>query len=304
METRDIELTAIRVSDSNTRKDLDAGNEDGGIADLANSIQEQGLLSPVIVRRTPGGQYDLIAGQRRFLACRRIGWSTIPAMIRDDLDDADATVVSLVENVHRADMNPIDKAKAYQAIRAKYGDDRRVAKEAGVTVPTVRRYLSLLNLAPSIQRASTTSEGPAGVGTLSKLADTFAPEDQEKVLEALRGFRQSVQHEILKRSGGDLDMIPGLRAQAMEGVFDLQLCKENLCAVLPPEWKESLKEFLTADAPRSDIELRLPASPRPESQVLGLPSASVQITPERLSGSAGSAAGTDGPVDSRSKSGN
>ena len=244
METRDINLSAIRVSDVNTRKDLDAGTEDAGIIDLANSIQEQGLLSPIIVRTAPDRQYELIAGQRRFLACRLLGRATISAVVRDDLDDTDATVVSLVENVHRADMNAIDKAKAYQGIYAKYGSEKRVARETGVTLPTVRRYLALLNLAPSIQDEMTTSEGPAGVGTLSKLADTFPPEQQEEVLRQIDGFRQPIQQEILKRSGGDESRVPDLVDQAVEGAFDTHMCREGLCFLMPEEMKAEVKTRL------------------------------------------------------------
>ena len=120
METTQLALESIRVSDFNARKDLDAGSEDAGIADLASSIRELGVLSPVIVREAADGFYDLLAGQRRLLACRELGLSTIPATVRDDLTDADSTVVSLVENVQRADMNPIDKARAYDAIRARF----------------------------------------------------------------------------------------------------------------------------------------------------------------------------------------
>lgn len=240
----DIPLGAIRVSSLNTRKDLDAGTEDASIDNLADSIREKGLLSPVIVRETSAGHYELIAGQRRFLACRRLGMATMPATVRDDLGDTDATIVSLVENVHRADMNPMDKARAYQAIRSRYRDDGRVAKETGMTLPTVRRYLSLLSLAEPIQQAITTSEGAAGVGTLSKLADTFAPEDQERVLAELRGLRQPVQLEILKRSGGDLDKLLELKEHAMEGLFDVRLCSEGLCFDMPSEWKRRIRERL------------------------------------------------------------
>ena len=261
METRNIEMSAIRVSDSNVRKNLAAGTEDADITDLANSIKEKGLLSPVIVRTAPDGRYDLVAGQRRFLACRRMSMSTIPATIRDDLDDADATVVSLVENVHRADMNPIDKARAYQAILAKYGNVTRVAKETGVTAPTVRKYLTLLNLTPSIREAMTTADGPAGVGTLSTLADTFAPEDQEEVLENIGGFKQDVQKEILKGSGGDLGMIPDLVEQAMEGAFDTRVCREGLCFRMPEEWKARVRQGL-ADG----LNLDEPPAPRRTSR--------------------------------------
>ena len=215
-------------------------------------------LSPVIVRKAADGLYDLIAGQRRLLACRELGLPSIPATIRDDLSDTDLTVVSLVENVQRADMNPIDKAQAYDAILAKSGTVRDVARATGVTVPTVRRYLALLELAPSIRNAVTTSEGAAGVGTLSKLAETFASEDQEEALSQLRGLRQNVQLEILRASDGDLDALPDLKARVVERDLDFRMCRDGLCFAMPMEWKAHLKELLSGSAAAQPLELQLP----------------------------------------------
>lgn len=244
MEVREISLNQLRISEFNSRKDLDAGTEDASLDDLANSIREKGLLSPIIVRSSADGFFDVIAGQRRVLSCRNIGMETISAIIRDDLDDTNATIISLVENVHRADLNPIDKAAAYQTIYAKYGDHKRVAKETGVTVPTVKRYLSLLGLTPSLQARLTTAEGPAGVGALSKLAEMFSPELQERAFDEIDGFKQSVQFEILKGSDGDLDELSALREQALEGAFDVKMCREGLCFVMPEELKVRLKTLL------------------------------------------------------------
>ena len=236
----------IRVSSLNTRKDLDAGTEDVGIDNLADSIRVNGLVNPVTVRmvREADGEYDLIAGQRRFLAFHRLGKTTIAAIVRDDLADTDATVLSFIENVQRADMHPMDKARAYEAIRAEYGEVRTVAKETGVSMSTVQRYLKLLNLASSIQEAMTTSDGVAGVGTLSKLAETFAQEDQERVLEALSGFKQDIRLGILKRSGGNLESVEDFRALAMEGAFDVRMCNAGLCFDMPEEWKQRIREGL------------------------------------------------------------
>ncbi len=158
MEVKDLKLSAIKVSEFNTRKDLDAGSEDAGLEDLANSIKEKGLLNPIIVRMNNDGSYGLIAGQRRFLACQRLGWETIPSIVRDIASDTDATIISLIENVQRADMNPIDKARAYKKIFESYKDYNIVAKETGVSVSTLKKYTSLLNLAPSIQDKLTTAE--------------------------------------------------------------------------------------------------------------------------------------------------
>ncbi len=246
MEVKEIELADISVSEFNTRKDLGAGTEDAGLDDLANSIRERGLLNPVMVRRK-GDKYELVVGQRRFLAYRKIGWDTIPAIIRDELDDTDATIISLIENVHRADMNPIDKARAYQQIYDKYQDYRRVARETGVSVVTTKRYLSLLHLTPSIREQASTAEGPAGVGTLSKLAETFTGKNQERALEEVSGFKQSIQLELIKRSGGKLDKLSGLREQALEGAFDVRTCREGLCFIMPEALKDQIKQMIEED---------------------------------------------------------
>jgi len=230
----EIRLSDIQLGELNTRKDLNAGIEDAGLEDLANSIKEKGLLNPLIVRRNDDGTYSLIAGQRRFLACQRLGWKTIPAIIRDVTDDTDATIISLIENVHRADMNPIDKARAYKRIYEKYKDYNKVAKETGVSISTIRKYLALINLAPSIQEELTTANGPAGIGTLSKIAEIFAPEEQEEVVNRIGGFKQHIQLEMIKRSGGDLRKLEGLRTQALEGAFDTRVCRGlDECPFIP-----------------------------------------------------------------------
>ena len=244
LEIKEIPLSAIRVSKLNTRKDLDAGSEDVGIDNLADSIRKNDLINPVTVMRGDDGKFELIAGQRRFLAFRRLGRSTIPAMVRGDLREADVTVLSLIENVQRADMHPMDKARAYQAIHDEYGSIQKVAQETGVSSPTVHRYLKLLKLAPSLQENITTFDGAAGVGTLSMLATTFAPDEQEQVLEAMDGFKQNIQLEILKRSGGDLDRVMDLREEALDGAFDVRICDAGLCFKIPEKWKQSIERAL------------------------------------------------------------
>ena len=211
MEVTELPLSAIRVSEFNTRKDLDAGTEDADIRDLADSIRENGLLNPITVSANEDRSFDIIAGQRRFLACQRLGMETIPAIVRADTDDGDATVLSLVENVHRAEMAPIDKARAYQSILDHYGSERAVAQRAGVTVPTVQRYLRLLELTPSLQDSLSTTQGPAGLTTMSRLAQTFRPEQQGEALQQIEGFNQDVQTKILNLSKGDLAALPALR---------------------------------------------------------------------------------------------
>jgi len=234
---------------------LGAGTEEASLDDLANSIREKGLLSPIMVRKIKNGKYDLVVGQRRFLACKKIGLQTIHSIIRDELNDTDATIISLIENVQRADMNPLDKAKAYKIIYEKYKDYKKVAKETGVSVSTIKKYLTLLNLASTLQEKLTTAEGPAGVGALSKLAETFSPNEQEVAYEKISGFKQSIQLEILKRSEGDLTQLSGLQDEAMEGAFDTRMCTEGLCFKMPEDFKERIKKILEEEEVRSLKEI-------------------------------------------------
>ena len=245
MVIKEIPISEVSISELNVRKDLKAGTEDSTLDDLAKSIHEIGLLNPITVLDRKG-KYELIVGQRRFLACQLLGWKTIPAIVRTNLEDVDARILSLIENVHRADLNPIDKARAYQQIYEGFGTYTRVSKETGVSIPTVKRYLLLLKLEPSIQDQLTTSDGPAGIGTLSKLAETFPNfDDQEFVLEHIGGFKQQVQLEILKRSEGDISKIDRLVDQALGGCFNIVICPGfEKCPLIPEECREEVIQLV------------------------------------------------------------
>ncbi len=246
MEVQEIDISSIRVSKLNVRKDLEAGSEDADIDDLAKSIAEQGLLSPITVVRQPDGKYDLIIGQRRYLACKKLGWTKIPAIIRDTMEETDAVVLSLIENVHRADVSPIDKARAYEKIYQRFHSLEKVAQETGVSVTTVRKYMNLLNLAPEIQKLVGTRNGAAGIDTLSRLASTFhTREDQERVLDLISGFRADIQSEIIKRSHGDVKAVEELREKALQGAFDTYLCRGlEGCNFIPEELIPVVKQLI------------------------------------------------------------
>ena len=85
------------------------------LADLAQSIREHGIVQPVLVRRTPGGRYEIIAGERRWRAAQRAGLSEIPVLVRD-VDDRTALELAIIENVQRADLNPVEEAQGYQQL--------------------------------------------------------------------------------------------------------------------------------------------------------------------------------------------
>lgn len=250
MDVREVPLGEITVSALNARKDLACGNEDSSIDDLASSIREKGLLSPITVRSAAAGGYELIAGQRRLLACRKLGMERVPAIIRSELDDGDATAISIIENVHRAEMNPLDKARAFAALRDRYGGDlQRVSRETAVGSPTIKKYLALLALPTAIQDRISTSEGPARIDAMAALSRTFSsPDDMLDAYNKTIGFTQEIQKQIIKGSEGDINRIDELVTQAQEGAFDTKMCRglagKLMCEYIPPELADSVIELV------------------------------------------------------------
>ncbi|MDE2805290.1 MAG: ParB/RepB/Spo0J family partition protein [Gemmatimonadota bacterium] len=123
------------------------------LSELAASIRINGLLQPVLVRRSPSGRtYQLVAGERRLRAVKLLGWTEIPAQIRE-VDDRTLLVLALVENIQREDLGPLEEAKAYGVLRDKFGyGQREVAEAVGKSRSTVANVLRLLNLPPSVRR--------------------------------------------------------------------------------------------------------------------------------------------------------
>jgi ParB family transcriptional regulator, chromosome partitioning protein len=118
---------------------------------LADSIREVGVLQPVLVRPVGDG-FELVAGERRWRAARRVGLQTIPALVRET-DDSAALEHALIENLHRDELNPLEEAAAYQQLIEDFGlthDD--VASRVGKSRTSVTNALRLLQLPPTIQR--------------------------------------------------------------------------------------------------------------------------------------------------------
>jgi ParB family transcriptional regulator, chromosome partitioning protein len=145
----EIETIEIRPNPQQPREHFD----EEALAALADSIREVGILQPVLVRAAEEGGYELIAGERRWRAARRIGLPTIPAMIRV-ADDATMLQHAIVENVQREELNPLEEAAAYQQLIEDFSlthDD--VATRVGKSRATISNTLRLLQLPPSIQRS-------------------------------------------------------------------------------------------------------------------------------------------------------
>jgi ParB family transcriptional regulator, chromosome partitioning protein len=144
----DIPIAEIRPNPQQPREHFD----EEALAALADSIREVGMLQPVLVRAAEGGGYELIAGERRWRAARRIGLQTVPAMVRV-ADDAAMLQHAIVENIQREELNPLEEAAAYQQLIEDFSlTHEDVATRVAKSRVTITNTLRLLQLPPSIQR--------------------------------------------------------------------------------------------------------------------------------------------------------
>jgi ParB family chromosome partitioning protein len=246
VEVEPIPLDRIDVSEFNTRKDLADGQFDSTIEDLARSIEQQGLLQPITVYRKADGRYALVAGQRRLLAHKFLGRETIDGLIRDEMTEGDATAVSLVENVHRADMNPRDKARAFGKLLDQLGNIQSVCFATGVGEGTVRRYVQLLDLAEELQDGLAAGE-VKNTEALARLAKKFpSPETQVTVWSRISGFRQDVQLDVLKGLDPDLSNLEDLRDMAVEGALGMKMIRNCPfdCPTIPEPLKKTVADLI------------------------------------------------------------
>jgi len=157
--SREVAIGDVRPNRYQPRKTFD----DQAIADLALSIQEHGIVQPLLVTRIPSGGYELIAGERRLRAAMRAGLATVPVIIRESTPQ-EMLEIAIIENVQRSDLNPIEEALAYQSLKDEFQlSDDQIAKRMGrasrVQITNTRRLLRLCDEAQSALRGGQISAG-------------------------------------------------------------------------------------------------------------------------------------------------
>ena len=126
--------------------------EEEAMAELVHSVREIGLLQPVVVRELTPGSYELIMGERRWRAAQQAGLEKIPAIVRQT-DDSDMLRDALLENLHRAQLNPLEEAAAYAQLLEDFGCTHdQLAQRIGRSRPQISNTLRLLKLSPAVQR--------------------------------------------------------------------------------------------------------------------------------------------------------
>ena len=155
---RQISLSQIQAGKYQPRQDFSAA----ALEELTNSIRAQGIIQPIVVRSQENGNYEIIAGERRFRAAKLAGLTTIPALIRELPNEA-VIAIALIENIQREDLNPIEEAIGMQRLISEFSlTHEQVANAVGKSRAAVTNLLRLLSLSEQIK--SMLAEGKLEMG--------------------------------------------------------------------------------------------------------------------------------------------
>ncbi|MGM0517204.1 MAG: ParB/RepB/Spo0J family partition protein [Pseudomonadota bacterium] len=177
--------------------------DDAALTELADSIRAQGVIQPVVVRRR-SGEYELIAGERRWRAAQKAGLTRIPAVIRE-IDDNQAAAMALIENLQREDLDAIEQAKAMQRLVQEFSlTHQQVADVLGISRPAVTNALRLLDLAAPVRkmlRERTIEAGHArSLAALPKKEQVPLAERVVKRTLTVRQVESMVSHHLQRRA--------------------------------------------------------------------------------------------------------
>jgi len=192
-ELREVPIDLIQRGRFQPRRDMDPA----ALQELADSIRQQGVMQPVVVRPIAEGRYELIAGERRWRATQMAGLDTIPAIIRDVPDEA-AIAMALIENIQRENLNPIEEAFALQRLQDEFGlTQAQVAEAVGKSRTTITNLLRLIGLSEDVRIMLEHGDLEMGHG---RAMLTLAPELQMQVAKQVVAKSLSVrQTEALVR---------------------------------------------------------------------------------------------------------
>lgn len=208
--------------------------DDAGLEELAASIRAQGVIQPLIVTPTGSGAYTIVAGERRWRAARRAGLKVVPVVVRQVRDDRQQLELALVENLQRADLNPIEEAEAFRSLQEGFGlSHEEIAERVGRARPAVTNTLRLLKLPSAVQdllRAGRLTAGQArpllaldDPDEILRMAERAATEGlSARALEALAGAAAPADAPKRKRRAAGRPVEPHAAAAAERLTQSLQ----------------------------------------------------------------------------------
>ena len=165
------------------------------LRDLSDSIREKGVIQPILLRKTEAGEYEIIAGERRWRAAQQAGLKEIPALVRVS-DDRDMHELALIENIQRENLNAVEEAEAYEFLIKKFNlTQQDLAQKMGKDRATIANLLRILQLQPSVRQM--VSRGELSLGQAKVLLSIADPRRQGEL--ALKTYKEALSVRALEK---------------------------------------------------------------------------------------------------------
>ena len=228
--------------------------DEGALYELAESIKVQGIMQPILVRRLSSGEhegkYEIIAGERRFRAARLAGLDSVPVLVRD-VPDESAAAMSLIENIQREDLNPLEEAQGLQRLVKEFGLTHELAAKAvGRSRSAASNLLRLLNLADPVQVMLMAGDLDMGHARALLALDRAT---QITAGNQIAAKKMSVREaeSLVKKLGAEFSLKPQRRVKEKSG--DTRRIEEELADLLMAEVEVRVKKQVKRHGRREEV---------------------------------------------------
>lgn len=248
-----LKLTDIEPNKSQPRKNFDIE----ALKTLADSIRQNGVIQPLLVRSMPDGTYQIVAGERRWRAAKMAGLTEVPVLVKE-LSDLQAQQIALIENLQRENLNPIEEANGYKELMDKFGMTQEdVARVVGKARSSIANSLRLLNLPPII--AEMVSNNELSTGHCKVLLGVKETKDMVELAHKAAGKDVSVRE--MERMVKSLDKTekPEKKKETFYVEAEISLAKalETNVNIVPGKKKSMIQIDFYSDEDLTDIVNRL-----------------------------------------------
>lgn len=248
-----LKLTDIEPNKSQPRKNFDIT----ALNTLADSIRQNGVIQPLLVRSMPDGTYQIVAGERRWRAAKMAGLTEVPVLVKE-LTDLQAQQIALIENLQRENLNPIEEANGYKELMDKFGmTQEEVARVVGKARSSIANSLRLLNLPPII--AEMVSNNELSTGHCKVLLGVSETKDMVELAHKAAGKDVSVREMERMVKALDKKEKPEKKKDTFYTEAEISLAKvlETNVSIIPGKKKSTIQIEFYNDEDLTDIINRL-----------------------------------------------
>lgn len=248
-----LKLTDIEPNKSQPRKNFDIT----ALNTLADSIRQNGVIQPLLVRSMPDGTYQIVAGERRWRAAKMAGLTEVPVLVKE-LTDLQAQQIALIENLQRENLNPIEEANGYKELMDKFGmTQEEVARVVGKARSSIANSLRLLNLPPII--AEMVSNNELSTGHCKVLLGVSETKDMVELAHKAAGKDVSVREMERMVKALDKKEKPEKKKDTFYTEAEISLAKalETNVSIIPGKKKSIIQIEFYSDEDLTDIVNRL-----------------------------------------------